>query len=417
MTTLRYVSNSGAAKDIPLVVPKPHSLGSAVLVDMHSLKVLAEEFRGRGSGRVTAHYTKSLKTPRPRSKEDTRQLLEVLSLMVCFDRILLNSRAIKSLQEGDVLLEALHEWGLLDAVELLDFPEELYLGSALHAYALRGELDKVGTKRRKRAHSLAQKLGLRKADGADDYVVKDMYDGYRNRHFVSPARPIFNIGQTGETVERLLVYLDMANWLDVPATLSRAKYRAAVELNNSLRALAAESSRLPCRATLISEYVQDTLAHHALGDETLTVPPLPGYICQVARERKLTIVDATKWVRNSPGAAAFRDWLWTKRRLCDPTFASEILERKALENHLKDIGERIASEGEARGIFVRRSSITVRPFQIPAMGFLLKALGADAAKSVLEKLEFKLPLVSYQRRPLYEVFMAEWFGSAGKPLA
>ena len=191
--------------------------------------------------------------------------------------------------------DALGDIGIMNSFKVVEFPKTLYMTAAISSLkVLKSGLSTTSAKDRGFIGEpfLATVLGAKMLAGLEDSILKDMHDGYVEAPFKgSTLEHVFNIGATGESVERLFVYLELARSLNIPATLSRGKYSSLRSLQRLL-AKAVRSvlqSQVETRSPTGLTKVQEIVAKQALRGSRVVVPPLPGHILQTASKRGLSL--------------------------------------------------------------------------------------------------------------------------------
>jgi len=246
-----------------------------------------------------------------------------------------------------------------------------------------------------------------------------MYDRYFKMRLdfddmVSPT-----LGETGMGVERLFVYLEVARALEVPASLARTKYKALKAVGDKSKTIASVIEKAIAQQkvgakTGIDE-VQDILQKNALPEVKLHSPLLPSHLMRVAHDRKCSILDAVKLIREDEAGIAFREYVWEARRAFDPVWAGDHFKKKEIEQRLADLGQRIKKGNSYMGAYKDMREITVNTSNILLLGSLLKMVGADlgrleqAFRILGFKHKLRIPATIPLNPPLYEVFMARWF--------
>lgn len=384
--------------------------GTSILVDLTSLQKFADDFRSKWltDERAVSVYADKLTDGDPWCQ----QLFEVLSNFICFDQFIVDRRALYSFEDAELLLKSLGGSGLEEHFSSIIFPVQAYISAAENISRVRDvlinnlsrqerqRLDKII---KKRTPHLEEVLGYEETRFVDDNALKDMYDrrlSLPEPDFDSSDLPRY-LAETGLSVERLFVYLEFARLLEIPATLARTKYKAADQVGIRIRravdrVMKKEVDRLRSRAGSGLEQVQDIVRGSALPKVALMVPPLPGHIIRVAKDRNCGVLDAVKTIRNNENASAFRRYLWDARGYFNPTFAFDHLKFKELRKELTELGKRIATGSISRDY----RKVTCRISKVPQVGWILDMLGLG---------KINVPVSWSRSVPLYETFIAEWF--------
>ncbi len=379
--------------------------GSSLVMDLTSLgAVLAAADNIQLSAPIAkSHYRQKLQA----GDFDTLQLFEVLSNFICFDQFLVDYRALNAFQGAPKLVAMLRRIRMDQHFCAVVFPSTSYQDAARNVIALRNKILENAPRALLKAEggNLEKLFGYEETMGVDDATLTDMYD---RRYFLE--RPDFpselprNFADTGMSIERLFVYLEVARSLDLPASLARSKYGALEEVGRKARAIASAIDRELTKQMLGTETglaaAQDVVLANALPGVELPAPLLPAHVLRVAEQRACSIMDAVLAIRDDPAAEAFRNYLWCNRRSFDPVFAGEHLKAKKIRQTLAEIGKRIARANSATGVFNDMTRVTVNLSNIPILNILLKIIG---------KQKITIPLALPRRPPMYEVFIARWF--------
>jgi len=335
-------------------------------------------------------------------------LLEVLSNVVCFERLLVDKRGFYAFYRANELEESLRRTGLLDFFNAVVFPEQAYFSAADQVTELRKAIREHAPKKliKEEGPYLENLFGYEETKDVDDETLKDMFDGrceLENPDFRPQHMPV-QIAETGMSVERLFVYLEVARHLEVPVTVARGKYKALEEVGSKARAIASairaqvERQERGTRSGL--NEVEEQVQRKALPGITLSAPLLPTHIVRVARERQWSLMDATKYIREDPAASEFRKYLWANRKAFDPITAGDHLRAKEITEELAKLGKRIADAKSSSGVFRYSNEVTINVSNIPCLGVLLKMIN-------VRKLD--IPIYMTRNPPTYEVFIARWF--------
>lgn len=378
--------------------------GSALLIDLSSLNEILAEKDNLSSSNAHGIYRARLQA----SDYHTLALFETLSNFICFDRFLVDYRALFAYQDGEKLLDLLKATGFDEQFLGVLFPETVYETATQEVMKLRNSIIEKAPKTVLKATTgdLEKLFGSEETMGVDDATLKDMYD---RRNFLL-RRPDFdfnlprNFADTGMSVERLFVYLEISRSIDVPASLARSKYKSLDEVGKRARAVASAIEANLARQRYGTETglaeAQELVQKTALPKVTLPAPPLPTYLLRLAEKQNCSIFDAVRFLRDEPAATAFREYVWENRKAFNPSFAADHLKAKELNKTLSDIGKRIAKAGSPTGAFKDMKSIKLRISNIPILGELLKMVGVRSVK---------IPVTVPRNPPLYEVFIARWF--------
>jgi len=379
--------------------------GSFLLCDLSSLGAILTEAENLqfSSPDAVSYYKHRLQL----GDIHAQQLFEVLSNILCFERFLVDHRALYSYQQAHQLLEILSKLGLSELFSGVSFPIASYNVAAENVIALRRAILENAPKRLLKSTdgNLESLFGYRETMLVDDATLKDMYDRryFLERPDFSPDLPR-NFADTGMSVERLFVYLEVARTLDVPVSLARSKYGALKEIGSRAKAIAKAIEIEMMRQTLGTktglDFIQEIVQETALPKVTLLAPLLPSHVLRVAENRSCSVMEAVFFIRNESACAAFREYVWQNRRAFDPVYAGDHLKAKELEKTLADIGRRIALAKSSTGIFKDMKKITLNLSSVPVLKHLLGIIGK-------KKIKLSVPLP--RNPPLYEVFMAEWF--------
>jgi hypothetical protein len=378
---------------------------SMLLVDLTSLGSLLAEAENLQLAlpEARSYYRQKLKT----SHAPTLALFEVLSNFICFDQFFVDYRALYSYQRAPELLAMLDRLKVSRHFSGIEFSSKSYRDAVDNVIALKNSILENAPKSLLKAEggTLENLFGTDETKWVDDATLKDMYD---RRYFLE--RPDFpsdlprNFAETGMSVERLFVYLEVARSLDLPASLARTKYGALEAVGKKARAIANAIDRELTRQALGSDpgvgMVQQLVESSALPGVELSAPLLPSHILRVAEERSCSIMSAVRAIRVDPAAESFRNYLWKHRKAFDPVFAGDHLKAQSLRKELSDIGKRIAKAKSPTGVFNDMTNITLNLSNIPVLGALLKIIG---------KRKITVPVMLPRRPPMYEVFMARWF--------
>lgn len=410
---MRYKSSNGNVIDIPVkTVPKksegaPENQPSSILIDLHSFVPLIEDAR---SGKLFSRnslrsYIRDINSADIDRKNEVKQILEVLSYFICFDKIMLDARALEAFGSSHVLLDMLFMFGIDINFDFIDFTDEYYLSANILVNSLKTDL--LGAKKPNN-NSIEKMLKISKKTDFDDYIIKDMCDGYFNNRFLEPRLgSVFGNGNSGESAERLLTYFEVASSLDVPMAASRKKYAAIKLLGDKIFSWYHENPNLYGESPSNSgvESIQNILSDATNTTNSIRIPPLPGHIIKISKELNMSLIEAAIWLRNSPTAVHFREWVWKSRNLLRATFSDEALEMNKLKSEIELLGEQLKSGRGAESIFHKTSKFNFKISSIPVLGSFISNSGLN----VLSELNIPLPVISRRNPPLYEIFMANWF--------
>lgn len=414
--------------------------GSALLVDLTSMEMFSQVAQDLGDMRSVPGYANQLS--RGVLWTDNwwiQQVFEILVNLICFDRLLVDKRALASFRKADQLKETLEVYKLHDYFAEIDFDEGVYVSAAESVSALRISLLEHAPKKlrkllRENDFTLEGFLGFKETMGVDDAIYKDMLDSFergagrspqtRATDFQFPAGALMplsahrvgrlvsrsrsipaHLADTGMSIERLFVYLEAARSIGIPATLDRSKYGALEQVGNRVsravgRILKKEIKRLQLDTDTGLEMLQSAVQKHALPRVKLRAPLLPSHVVRFAETRKCSIIDAVKFIRDDPAAGAFREYLWTNRKALNPIYADDYLKSKNFNENLAEMGRRIARYGSSTGVFRDMRTLIINTSNIPYLGDILKMIGLSKTN-----IRFSLP----RHPPLYEVFIARWF--------
>ncbi|GJD61103.1 hypothetical protein MPEAHAMD_1243 [Methylobacterium frigidaeris] len=356
----------------------------------------------------------------------TLQMFELLSNIVCFEKILVDQIALMAYHESGKMLDFVNNTQAKEFFEFIIFPAESYSRASKAVSALSRELWKHATKRARDTKSptyLEDLFGYDEARWVDDSTIAHVtnkrlhldlhyatvkYENLKFNHFNNEIYRSIpgHLGNTGMSVERFYLYLEIARELNLPLMVARDKYKSMHYIGERTGKILAKKlqQNIDYKSTGLDsglENLQDILVKKALPGIKIKMPLIPDHIIKVARRYNLSIWDATMMIRNDEAVSDFREYLWDARILFSQIRASDAIAYKNLRSEIINIGERISRSNDALDIFKNRKIVSINTSSIPVIGDYLELLNIPRT--------VKIPFYSMRRPPGYEIFMARWF--------
>jgi hypothetical protein len=196
------------------------------------------------------------------------------------------------------------------------------------------------------------------------------------------------------TIARAHFYLELARELAVPLNMdpTRASY-----LRSIITACEAASAK-NISESVIDKFVSQFSAEPSSEDVVsfdLRIPPVPELVLRVAKRCRISLYEATRQVRRSTNAVAFRNWC---ARLFTLREEGGLRARTEYHSIMKDFEHACEMWSRDTGEGVTHHTRTLRLGDIPLAGKVLRAVGLD-------ELSIRDPVLVPARRYRYFLFL------------